>query len=72
MKVLIMNKEFEVSKLEEIAKKDNVVVEYLSDYKDHRNCRAYNYIAGEKISEIQKAAFIHEANSFLFQKFGVK
>lgn len=72
MKVAIMNKEFEVSKLEEIAKNDNVVIEYLNDYKAHRNCRAYDHIAGENISEIQKAAFIHAANSFLVQKFGVK
>jgi len=59
--VTILNKKWKVKDLNLIAS-TKVVRDLVSEYKKDPNCRPFDWIAGEKISDLEKASFI---NSFL-------
>lgn len=54
----ILNKNWNIKDLELIA--STKVVKYLvGQYKKNPNCRPFDFVAGEKISPIEKASFIY-------------
>jgi hypothetical protein len=53
----ILNKTWKVKDLNLIAS-TKVVKDLVSEYKKDPNCRPFDWIAGEKISDLEKAAFI--------------
>ena len=58
MKTTILNKAWKVKDLNLIASTKRVK-DLVSEYRKDRNCRPFDWIAGEKISDSEKAAFIH-------------
>jgi hypothetical protein len=56
--VEILNKMWKAEDLILIAS-TKVVKDLIAKYKAYPNCRAYDWIAGEKISHIEKASFIY-------------
>jgi hypothetical protein len=58
MKTTINNKTWKVSDLNLIAS-TKLVKDLICEYQKDHNCRPFDWICGESISEIEKAAFIH-------------
>lgn len=60
--ILIMNKYWSVSELMQIADTDVNIISNVEDYEKDPNCRAWDWIISEDLTEIQKAAFIYQIN----------
>jgi hypothetical protein len=58
MKTFILNKNWNVDDLLMISK-TKVVKGLIYDYLDNPNCRPYDWIAGQDISDLEKASFIY-------------
>ena len=58
MKPFILNKKWNRNQLITISKTE-LLKDLISDYMKDPNCRPYDWIMGEKISEIEKASFIY-------------
>lgn len=58
MKPFILNKKWNRNQLIAISKTE-LLKDLISDYMKDPNCRPYDWIMGEKISEIEKASFIY-------------
>jgi hypothetical protein len=56
--VTILNKTWKVKDLNLIAS-TKVVKDLLAEYKKDPNCRPFDWIASEKISDLEKASFIN-------------
>lgn len=56
--IIILNKKWNNSDLIATAQKPEIK-KLISEYKSDENCRAYDWICGEKISDIEKASFIY-------------
>lgn len=63
MKIQIIDKFWKIADLQLIAT-TKVVKELIIEYKKDPNCRAYDWIYSEKITDIEKAAFIYFINNF--------
>jgi hypothetical protein len=57
--VIIMNKRWDVK---ELAPSEHVK-SLVSEYKKDPNCSPFDWVGGEKISEVEKAAFIHACSN---------
>lgn len=62
MTTQILNKNWKVTDLQLIAK-TKVIKDLVSDYKKDPNCRPYDWIEGEQISDIEKASFIYAVSN---------
>ena len=58
MKTQILNKTWKVKDLQLIAS-TKLVKDLVVEYKKDPNCRPYDFIASEKISDLEKASFIY-------------
>ena len=58
MTTQILNKTWKVKDLQLIAS-TKVVKDLVAKYKKDQNCRPYDFVAGEKISDLEKASFIN-------------
>jgi hypothetical protein len=58
MTTTILNKTWKVKDLQLIAS-TKVVKELVSEYKKDANCRPYDFVSSEKISDLEKASFIN-------------
>lgn len=56
----IMNKIWKVKDLQIIASTQKIK-SLIEDYNKYKNCRAYDWIVGINITEIEKASFIYSA-----------
>ena len=59
MKTFILNKKWNRNDLITISK-TKLLKDLISDYMKDPNCRPYDWIMSEKISEIEKASFIYK------------
>jgi len=58
MNILILNKVWKLRDLQTNSRKEKVK-NLVNQYNKESNCRPYDFIANEKISEIEKASFIY-------------
>ena len=58
--VKILNKTWKVKDLQFIASKQ-IVTKLVAEYKKDPNCRPYDFICSERISNLEKASFIYAA-----------
>lgn len=58
MTTQIINKTWKVKDLQIIAS-TKVVKDLVDEYQKSPNCRPYDFVAGEKISDLEKASFVH-------------
>jgi hypothetical protein len=56
--VVILNKTWKVKDLNSTASTETVQ-NLLSEYKKDPNCRPFDYVAGEAMSDLEKASFIN-------------
>ncbi len=58
MTTQILNKTWKVEDLQRIAN-TKMVKNLVAEYKKDPNCRPYDFLASEKLSDLEKAAFIN-------------
>ena len=58
---MIMNHEWSIVELKEAAK-SSWMQRLISEYFENQNCRAYDWIMGEKLTDFEKATFIYACN----------
>jgi folate-binding Fe-S cluster repair protein YgfZ len=59
--VMIMNSQWSIIELKE-ASKSTWMQRLISEYMVDQNCRPYDWIIGEKLTDFEKATFIYSCN----------